>query len=150
MVKGLLKSSLPAVKDKEGQAVPVGFNRITDAHVHIFPEKLFEAVWDWFDKFGWPIRYRIHSSSLLEFLLLRGIRHVVAFQYAHKSGIALELNAYMAEIVRSFKGKVTAMALTDYLPIKEKLDLIKYKELHITVLSFFELQTGNINRHNPQ
>lgn len=110
MRKGFLKSRLPAITDEEGQFVPNGFDRVIDAHVHLFPEKLFKAVWDWFDKFGWPIRYRMRSAFLIEFLLSRGVRHVVAFQYAHKPGIALKLNVYMADIVRSFNGKVSGMA----------------------------------------
>lgn len=105
-----LKSPLKSLNDEEGAFVPDGFHRVIDAHVHVFPDKLFAAVWNWFDSYGWPVRYRMASPDLLEFLLSRGIDHVVAFQYAHKPGIASGLNTYMAELVTAFSGRVTGMA----------------------------------------
>jgi predicted TIM-barrel fold metal-dependent hydrolase len=73
---------------------------VVDTHVHIFPDSLFDAVWSWFDQFGWPIRYRLYTEDLLAFLLERGVRHIVALQYAHKPGVARDLNRYMVEMVR--------------------------------------------------
>jgi len=110
MDEGFLKSPLPALNDKEGHRVPDRFHRVIDSHVHLFPDKLFDAVRNWFDEFGWPIRYREDSRTLLEFLLSRGISHVIAFQYAHKAGMASSLNAYMIDIIKSFEGKVTGLA----------------------------------------
>ena len=70
---------------------------IVDAHVHLFPDPLFEAIWRWFDVHGWPIRYRLRTPEVLAFVLSRGIGHVVALHYAHKPGIARGMNRYMAE-----------------------------------------------------
>ncbi len=50
------------------------------------------AVWKWFDQNGWQIRYQLTSSQLLDFLLSHGVQHIIALQYAHKPGIAHELN----------------------------------------------------------
>jgi predicted TIM-barrel fold metal-dependent hydrolase len=83
---------------------------VVDAHVHLFPSGLFKAVWGWFDRYGWPVRYRRTSSELVRFLLDRGVDHVVGFQYAHKPGIASELNRYMAGKVAEFQGRLTGMA----------------------------------------
>jgi len=91
---------LPGIDDPEGDRVPDRLPPVVDAHVHVFPDMLFDAVWGWFDRFGWPIRYRLHTDALLAFLGQRGVRHVVALQYAHKPGIARELNRYMVELVR--------------------------------------------------
>ena len=41
---------------------------IVDAHVHLFPERVFEAIWHWFDKHAWNIRYRLHAEEVVEFL----------------------------------------------------------------------------------
>jgi predicted TIM-barrel fold metal-dependent hydrolase len=49
------------------------------------------------------------SEELVQFLLNRGIDHVVGLHYAHKPGIARNLNEYMAELVRSFS-KLTGTA----------------------------------------
>jgi hypothetical protein len=61
---GLLKAPLPPVNDSEGQYVPASLPFIVDAHVHFFPDHFFSAVWQWFEQFGWPIRYRLTSPEI--------------------------------------------------------------------------------------
>jgi predicted TIM-barrel fold metal-dependent hydrolase len=80
-----------------------------DAHVHLFPAHLFSAVWQWLEQFGWPIRYRLTSPQIINFLLSRGVNHIVALHYAHKPGVARDLNIYMAKLSQSHSA-VTAMA----------------------------------------
>ena len=86
----MLKPNMPSIKDKEDAKVPSGLPAIIDAHVHIFPESFFSAVWEWFDQNAWHIRYRLASSQVLAFLVSHGVHHIIAFQYAHKPGIAHE------------------------------------------------------------
>lgn len=94
-----LHGALAALDDEEGEFVPGDLPKlVVDAHVHLFPEPLFEAIWRWFDTYGWKIRYRLHTPEVLRFLLSRGVSHVVALCYAHKAGIARALNAYMAAV----------------------------------------------------
>jgi predicted TIM-barrel fold metal-dependent hydrolase len=100
---------LPELDDPEGERVPDHLAMVVDAHVHVFPDLLFDAVWGWFDQFGWPIRYRLYTDALLAFLFKRGVRHIVALQYAHKPGIARELNRYLAGFVRRYSA-VTGLA----------------------------------------
>jgi predicted TIM-barrel fold metal-dependent hydrolase len=106
----MLKTPLPAVNDAEGAEVPEFFFPVVDAHVHVFPEDLFRAIWKWFDEFGWPVRYQMSSREILSFLLSRKVSHVVAFQYAHKPGISRNLNHYITSLCKMFPGKVTGMA----------------------------------------
>jgi len=108
--KMMLREKLPAVHDTEGVFIPASFERVTDTHVHIFPDGIFRAVWKWFDAYGYPIRYRMQSEKLISFLLSRGVSHIIALQYAHKPGIAYGLNQYMAELCRKYPGKITGMA----------------------------------------
>ena len=68
----MLSTPLPALNDIEGRKVPSSFPLIVDAHVHIFPEAIFKSIWKWFDEYGWPIRYKLSTSEVLEFLLSRG------------------------------------------------------------------------------
>ena len=75
-----------------------------DAHVHIFPSKIFSSLWSWFDQHAWKIRYQMDTSHLLQYLLDRGVSHVVALQYAHKPGIADWLNTYMSQKCNELKG----------------------------------------------
>jgi len=99
-----------ALNDPEDETVPPGSPPIVDAHVHIFPGMIFNAVWNWFEQYAWPIRYKKKSSDLIEFLLSRGVSHVVALQYAHKPGIARDLNRYMTGLCQQFPGRVTGVA----------------------------------------
>ncbi|MCE5275193.1 MAG: amidohydrolase family protein [Syntrophaceae bacterium] len=104
------ESILPEIQDVEGARVPDALPLIIDAHVHVFPDAIFKMIWQWFDRFAWSIRYRLSSAEVLRYLLSRGVGHVVALQYAHKPGIARELNRYMATLCQEFPGKVTGMA----------------------------------------
>lgn len=106
----MLDTPLPPKNDPEGVAVPPGLPPVIDAHVHVFPDAIFEAVRRWFDRYGWPIRYPMTSPEIVEFLLARGIRRVVALQYAHKPGMARSLNEYMAELTARFPGRLVGMA----------------------------------------
>ena len=106
---GMLQTPLPAIDDREGDRVPESLPKVIDAHVHLFPDNLFESIWQWFEKFGWPIRYRLRSPEAIEFLLSRGVSRIVGLHYAHRPGVASELNAYMAKLCRSYQ-QVTGMA----------------------------------------
>ncbi|MEW6110528.1 MAG: amidohydrolase family protein [Thermodesulfobacteriota bacterium] len=105
----MVDMSLPALNDLEGEAVPASLPPVVDAHVHLFPDGIFSAIRQWFDQYGWPVRYRMSSEELVRFLLSRGIDHVVGLHYAHKPGIARNLNEYMAGLVRDFP-KLTGTA----------------------------------------
>jgi hypothetical protein len=106
----MLKPNLPGIDDEEGATFPNGLPGVIDAHVHVFPRRLFTAIRQWFDENAWPIRYRLPTSRTLEFLLSRGVRHVIALQYAHRPGIAASLNRYLAEKCTELPGRVTGMA----------------------------------------
>jgi predicted TIM-barrel fold metal-dependent hydrolase len=100
---------LPAVNDEEGLRLPEGLPPVVDAHVHLFPDPVAEAIWRWFEKYGWPIRYKLHTPEVVAFLLSRGVSRVVALAYAHKPGMARFLNQYMAEVVQA-EPRVTGLA----------------------------------------
>ncbi len=106
----MLKPDLPSIRDEEGATVPKGLPMAVDAHVHVFPQEIFSAIWQWFDKNAWRIRYRLRTTSVFEFLLSHGIAHVVALQYAHKPGISEKLNRYMVQKCREYPGRVTGLA----------------------------------------
>jgi predicted TIM-barrel fold metal-dependent hydrolase len=99
---------LDALEDPEGARVPGGLPPVADAHVHVFPDRLFASIQRWFDAHAWPIRYRMPAADVLDFLLGRGVAHVVAFAYAHKAGLARELNRFVAALVRD-RPRVTGL-----------------------------------------
>ncbi len=74
---------------------------VVDGHVHLFPDRMFRAIWRWFDAYGWPVRYKLDAPEVLRFLFSRGVARVVGLHYAHAPGLARMMNAYMAELVRA-------------------------------------------------
>ncbi|KAK3809986.1 MAG: amidohydrolase family protein [Benniella sp.] len=75
---------------------------IIDAHVHVFPQKLMDAVWTFFDNFYWPVRYKeTYLANRADFLIEQGVHHVVLLVYAHRAGIARDLNKFLAQTVNS-------------------------------------------------
>ena len=96
----LVKAPLPGIDDVEGEAVPAGLPPVIDAHVHLFPDWLFEPIWQWFDAFGWPVRYKLGAERIVEFLTERGVDRIVGLHYAHKPGVAADLNKYMQGLCR--------------------------------------------------
>ena len=98
---GLLDTPLPALDDPEGARLPDALPPVIDAHVHLFPDRVFDAIWRWFGTHGWPIRYQLHAHRVVEFLVSRGVEHVVGLHYSHRPGMAAELNRWMAEFAAS-------------------------------------------------
>jgi predicted TIM-barrel fold metal-dependent hydrolase len=94
--------------DAEGAAVPASLDPagVLDAHVHLFPDRVFDAIWRWFDTHAWPIRYRLTSEAVIEHLATRGVSSVVALHYAHKAGMAEGLNAYCLDLAERFPGVI--------------------------------------------
>src|SRR6185369_11232995 len=82
----------PALHDAEGASIPAGLPAVVDAHVHLFPDNLFAAIWRWFGAHGWPIRYELNSPAVVDFLLSRGVSRIVALAYSHTPGLARILN----------------------------------------------------------
>jgi uncharacterized protein len=86
---------------------------VVDAHVHLFSDPMLQAIWRWFDVHGWPIRYKLRSAEILEYVLSRGVGHVVVLHYAHKAGIARQMNAFLADVVT---GEPRATGLATVMP----------------------------------
>lgn len=93
---------LPGLGDEERGALPHSLPPVVDAHVHLFPDRVFEAIWRWFTQYGWPIRYQLRTPEVIDFLLQRGVRKLVALHYAHKPGMARGLNRFIAEVAAQY------------------------------------------------
>ncbi|TNE87184.1 MAG: amidohydrolase [Deltaproteobacteria bacterium] len=95
---GALAEPLGGLEDEEGEALPEGLPDVVDCHVHLFPPAIFERIWAWFERYGWPIRYRLHAQETMRFLFARGVKQMVALHYSHKPGLARDMNRFMAEL----------------------------------------------------
>ncbi len=96
-----LQLPLPALNDEEGPRLAASLPEVIDTHVHLFPDRVFEALWTWFDTHAWPVRYKLKTPEVVSFLLSRGVSRFVALAYAHRPGMADGLNRFLAELAAS-------------------------------------------------
>jgi predicted TIM-barrel fold metal-dependent hydrolase len=73
---------------------------IVDAHVHLHPDRLAEAIRRWFDTHAWDIRYRAGVDALVGTLIHGGVARMVALPYVHKPGLARALNDFTLDVAR--------------------------------------------------
>ena len=73
---------------------------IIDFHVHLFPDRLAEAIWAYFDKaYQISILYKMYYRDCIRYLRQRGVGGIVFSNYAHREGIAEGLNAWNLEVL---------------------------------------------------
>lgn len=72
--------------------------RIIDCHTHFFPNKLFRALWRWFENYAWPIEYKLYAADLISVLKAKGVTRAVSLHYPHKPGMAEALNHFVFEL----------------------------------------------------
>jgi len=99
----------PALDDEESFSLPANLPPVIDAHVHVFPDAIFRAVWRWFDAYGWPIRHKLYADDVIRYLRSRGVSKLVLLHYAHKPGISRSMNAFVADLVKRHEN-VTGLA----------------------------------------
>lgn len=81
-------------QENEANQKPFSFP-IIDFHVHLFPDRFFDAIWDFFRReYQWSIEYRLYTPQIIRFLGQRGVDKIVFSNYAHKAGVASVLNAW--------------------------------------------------------
>jgi predicted TIM-barrel fold metal-dependent hydrolase len=81
----------------------LGLPGLADVHVHFLPPRMQERVWAHFAGASpligrdWPIRYRWPVAERLAALRALGVRAFSALPYAHRPGMATDLNAWAAD-----------------------------------------------------
>lgn len=66
-----------------------------DAHLHILPERLMAAIFDYFDmRKEWYFPYRANVPEYLTHLRTSGMKKGFVLLYAHKRGMASNLNQW--------------------------------------------------------
>src|ERR1700691_2889240 len=67
-----------------------------DVHVHLHPPRLFAAIRRWFaERSPWVIEHPTDPQIVAERLRGYGVERFVFCSYAHKPGMAAELNAWL-------------------------------------------------------
>jgi uncharacterized protein len=71
--------------------------RIIDAHAHFFPDRMFAAIWGFFEARGWPIAMKRPVAELAEHLRAQGVERFTTLNYVKQPGQAAALNDWTAE-----------------------------------------------------
>jgi len=77
-------------------------SRIVDFHVHLFPDKGFDAIWAFFAAAGTEVLHRYYSDQCIEYLHEHGVSPIVFSNYAHKKGVAEPMNEWNIELLEQF------------------------------------------------
>lgn len=78
----------------------LGLPGLVDVHVHFLPERMLRKVWAYFASGGplvgraWQIRYGWPDADRVAHLEALGVRAYTALAYAHRPGMAADLNAW--------------------------------------------------------
>lgn len=73
---------------------------IFDFHVHLFPDKLFDAIWRTFrESYRWDVLYHLYYRQCIEYLRHRDVGPIAYSNYAHKRDVARGLNSWNSGIM---------------------------------------------------
>lgn len=76
-----------------------------DVHTHLHPPRLFAAIRRWFaERSTWELTHPTEPRDVARALLEQGVDRFAFCSYAHKPGIARELNDWLAETARALGG----------------------------------------------
>jgi len=77
--------------------------KIIDFHVHLFPDKMCDAIWDTFIKnYNWNIIHKYYYQECITRLRQAGVSTIVHSNYAHRAGIAEGLNLWNKKILQEY------------------------------------------------
>ncbi|ODA40558.1 amidohydrolase family protein [Desulfosporosinus sp. BG] len=76
--------------------------KICDAHIHLFPDRLMGAILDWFVQRGWTMPYRQPVETLLNYLENIGVTSAFVLGYVHKKDMAAGINAWLKDVCEKF------------------------------------------------
>lgn len=81
---------------------PAGF-RYIDAHTHLHPPRLFAAIRRWFEEHSrWDLRGPTEPEDVVAALREAGVERFAFFSYAHRPGMARDLNAWIRDTAARF------------------------------------------------
>jgi predicted TIM-barrel fold metal-dependent hydrolase len=75
---------------------------VIDVHTHLHPPRLFAAIRRWFAEHStWELTHPTDPALVARTLREHGVERFAFCSYAHKPGIARDLNAWLVETARS-------------------------------------------------
>jgi hypothetical protein len=111
--------------------------KFIDAHSHVFPDRIFDAIWAYFEKNYWHINYRLYGNAIASFFQEQGCEGFTTLNYAHKPDISAFMNEYTAEFAKQHQ---KAIPFGTVHPLDNNLESIAEKALTTSNLKGFKLQ----------
>ena len=72
-----------------------------DGHIHLFPPKLFRAIYRVFrEDYGWNLAFSDDHPLLIDYLKRCGVERASVLVYAHKPNISRQINRWLAGLVK--------------------------------------------------
>jgi hypothetical protein len=69
--------------------------KMIDFHVHLFPDRLFDAIWNYFSSvYNWKVLHHLYARDCIDYLFQRNVRPFVYANYAHKKDVAKGINQW--------------------------------------------------------
>ncbi len=111
-VNGVTGGIRPPQEDGEVPAFwrALGVPGLADIHTHFLPPRMLRRVWEYFDGAGpllgrsWPIQYKESDEERVARLRRMGVRMFSALAYAHRPGMAADLNAWTMAFAKATPG----------------------------------------------
>lgn len=75
---------------------------VVDSHVHVFPDRLAQAVRNWFSRHAWEFYEQGSAEEVLGRLFGAGVHGAVLLTYAHRPGMSQDLNGFVASLASRF------------------------------------------------
>lgn len=75
---------------------------VIDAHVHVFPENISQAIRHWFETHAWKFHDKGGVEDLVRLQFDNGAAGLVLMGYAHRPGVAREINAFIGGLLQRF------------------------------------------------
>jgi hypothetical protein len=88
----------------------LGLPGLADVHTHFLPDRMMRRVWAHFDEAGpligmpWPISYRWPDEERVAHLRRLGVQAFSALAYAHRPGMAADLNSWTLDFAARTPG----------------------------------------------
>jgi len=77
--------------------------KIIDFHVHLFPDKLFNAIWKYFSTaYGRNVIHELHYKECIDYLHEKNVEYIVYSNYAHKKEVAKGLNKWNLKVLEEY------------------------------------------------
>ncbi|WP_407308926.1 amidohydrolase family protein [Desulfosporosinus sp. SB140] len=73
--------------------------KICDAHIHLFPDRLMKVILDWFIQQKWTMPYHQQPiETLIKYLEGIGVTSAFVLGYVHKKGMASGINVWLKDL----------------------------------------------------